>query len=115
MSSIGRKPLIGHLDGKIIRIIRYGQIGDLIRRRFRRTEDNRLASANIRARNSTLALLFALTDEYAVRIPVLIRLAKLRNAYRNVLLAVSATKILSLGISLTQSDTLIKSAIAIVF
>lgn len=27
-------------EGKIIRIIRYGQIGDLIRRRFRRTEDN---------------------------------------------------------------------------
>lgn len=75
-------------EGKIIRIIRYGQIGDLIRCRFRRTEDNRLATADIRARIFSFALLLTLTDEYAVRILVLIRLAKLRNAYRNVLFAV---------------------------
>ena len=42
----------------------------------------------MRARVFSFAFLFALTDEYAVRILVLIRLAKLRNAYRNVLLAV---------------------------
>ena len=75
-------------EGKIIRIISYGQIGDLIRCRFRRTEDNRLATADLRARIFSFALLLTLTDEYAVRILVLIRLAKLRNAYRNVLFAV---------------------------